>query len=168
MQETISPVLPRRRFGSAEKGDAVAPNAFSPALNTTAAVMFFRNSRRDQRDFINDKTGLLGTDNGRRRSNLQMNFDNRLACRYEKYCIVECVSQNFFKTSICHISTSDPNNLWRRTLFLNELYEILVFRHDDCAGDSCFSKNLGVFRVNAAEIAHMRTFKGECLLHPRC
>src|SRR5262245_2529273 len=50
MQETISPVRPRRRFGS----EAIeALNAFSAAPNTMAAVVVFKNSRRDQRDFIN-------------------------------------------------------------------------------------------------------------------
>src|SRR5882757_518299 len=48
MQETISPVLPRRRFGS----ELAAPHDCSAAPSTTAAVVVFRNSRRDQRVFI--------------------------------------------------------------------------------------------------------------------
>src|SRR5258708_39957550 len=48
MQETISPVLPRRRFGS----ELAAPHDCSAAPSTTAAVVVFRNSRRDQRIFM--------------------------------------------------------------------------------------------------------------------
>src|SRR4029077_7299682 len=48
MQETISPVLPRRRFGR----ELAAPHDCSDAPSTTAAVVVFRNSRRDQRVFI--------------------------------------------------------------------------------------------------------------------
>jgi hypothetical protein len=49
MQETISVVLPSRRFGSAF---FVAPQDFSAAPSTTAAVVVFKNSRRDQRVFM--------------------------------------------------------------------------------------------------------------------
>jgi hypothetical protein len=52
MIETISPVFPRRRLGSNGGGGAVAPSAFSAAPNTMAAVVVFKNSRRDQLDFI--------------------------------------------------------------------------------------------------------------------
>jgi hypothetical protein len=49
MQEIISPVLPNRRLGNEL---AAAANAFSVAPRTTAAVVVFRNSRRDQRIFM--------------------------------------------------------------------------------------------------------------------
>src|SRR4030095_12158165 len=52
MQETISPVFPRRRFGSNATCGAVAPSAFSAAPQTIAAVVVFKNSRRDQRDVM--------------------------------------------------------------------------------------------------------------------
>src|SRR5215467_12879942 len=51
MQETISPVLPRRRFSSAES-DSEAPNAGFATASTTPEVALIINSRRDQRDFI--------------------------------------------------------------------------------------------------------------------
>src|SRR5437879_3030382 len=51
MQEIISSVFPRRRFGSANC-DGLAPSAPSVAPSAIRAAVLFRKSRRDQRDFI--------------------------------------------------------------------------------------------------------------------
>ena len=50
-EETISPVLPRRRFGRAGCR-STCTKRFSAAPKTIAAVVVFKNSRRDQRDFM--------------------------------------------------------------------------------------------------------------------
>src|SRR5215212_11271884 len=49
MQETSSPVLPRRRFGNELEA---AARVFSAVPSTTAAVVVLRNWRRDQPDFM--------------------------------------------------------------------------------------------------------------------
>src|SRR6266511_964571 len=49
MQEIISPVFPSRRLGNEV---AAAPKALSAAPSTTAAVVLFSTSRRDQRVFL--------------------------------------------------------------------------------------------------------------------
>src|SRR4029453_16572253 len=51
MHEIISPVFPRRRFGSAGC-DGLAPSAPSAAPSAIRVAVLFRKSRRDQRDFI--------------------------------------------------------------------------------------------------------------------
>src|SRR5947209_4309097 len=51
MQEIISSVFPRRRFGSADC-DGLALSAPSVAPSAIRAAVLFRKSRRDQRDFI--------------------------------------------------------------------------------------------------------------------
>src|SRR4029077_18374773 len=53
MHEIISPVFPRRRFGSADC-DGLAPSAPSAAPSAIRVAVLFRKSRRDQRDFIRD------------------------------------------------------------------------------------------------------------------
>src|SRR5215475_8633736 len=59
--ETISPVFPRRRFGSNATFGVVAPSVFSAAPKSIAAVVVLKNSRRDQRNFI-VAPFLAGTD----------------------------------------------------------------------------------------------------------
>jgi len=49
IQETISPVLPKGRFG---RELPAAASAFSPVPSTTATAVVFRNSRRDHRVFM--------------------------------------------------------------------------------------------------------------------
>jgi hypothetical protein len=52
MQEIISPVFPKRRFVSEVDCNGLAPSALSSAPSAINAPVLFRNSRRDQRDFI--------------------------------------------------------------------------------------------------------------------
>src|SRR5215467_1186794 len=51
MQETISPVFPRRRLGNADC-DGLAPSAPSVVPSAIRAAMLFKKPRRDQYDFM--------------------------------------------------------------------------------------------------------------------
>src|SRR5215813_9593782 len=51
MQETISPVFPRRRLGNADC-DGLAPRAPSAVPSAIRAAVLFKKSRRDQYDFM--------------------------------------------------------------------------------------------------------------------
>src|SRR4029453_4560958 len=61
MHEIISPVFPRRRFGSAGC-DGLAPSAPSAAPSAIRVAVLFRKSRRDQRDFIRAPFDLIPQD----------------------------------------------------------------------------------------------------------
>src|SRR5262245_43401 len=51
IQETISPVFPRRRLGNADC-DGLAPSAASAVPSAIRAAVLFKKSRRDQYDFM--------------------------------------------------------------------------------------------------------------------
>jgi len=97
---------------------------------------------------------------------LPTNFNNGLPAFDQQRRVRKSRGKKCLHPVIRHVTAGNPDDLRRRPIALNKLFEILILRHNDRAGLTRFLKDYWIFRVTQAKIANVKGFDPERLFNP--
>jgi hypothetical protein len=97
---------------------------------------------------------------------LPTNFNNGLPAFEQHRCVRKSRGKKCLHPVVRHVTAGNPNDLRRRPIALDQLFEILILRHNDRAGITRFLEDFRIFRATQTKIANVEGFDPKRLFNP--